>query len=164
MVRERRILTRCYFCASVGFQAKTRLPQRLPQALDSDLNNALVHADADGVVVGWSVIVRQLKNVRLEAAVVRDNIGNGGEVYYPLAQEQLQTEQGLRADRNRSDDLNRWHCFGHTIHRPKRVRTLLWVDHLGDPQPITTIHHYYFASGHDPVAQHEFGWILHVFV
>ena len=109
-------------------------------------------------------IVGQLQDVGFQAAVLGDNLRDRAEIDHSLAQQEFQAEQRFRADNGRSGMLIREHCFGHTIHRPKRLRTLLRVDHFGDSQPVVTIHHDHFSPGDDPVSQQQFGWVLNVFV
>lgn len=147
---------------SVGFQAEPGLPQRLAQPLDTNFHDVLVDAGFNSIQ-GFA-IVGQLQDMGFQAAVLGDNIRDGAEIDHSLAQQEFQAKQRFRADNGRSDILIGVHCFGHTIHRPKRLRTLLRVDHFSDSQPVVTIHHHHFSPGDDPVSQQEFGWVLHVFV
>ena len=150
------------FLVSVGFQPEPSLPQRLAQPLDTDFHDVLVNARFDSIQ-GFAV-VGQLQDMGLEAAILGDNIGDSAEINHPLAQEKFQAKQRFRADNCRSGILIWVHCFGHTIHRPKRLRTLLRVHHFGDSQPVIAIHHNNFSPGDDAVSQQQFRWVLNVLV
>jgi hypothetical protein len=103
------------------------------EPLDPDFHNAFV--DALLGAIGRGVLVGKLKNVGFQTVILRDNVGDGAEVYHSLAQQELQPEEGFRANDSRSDDLIREHWFGQPLHRPKWAQTSLWIrppDHLGN--------------------------------
>jgi hypothetical protein len=80
------------------------------EPLDPDFHNAFV--DALLGAIGRGAIVGKLKNVGFQTDILRDNVGDGAEVYHSLAQQELQPEEGFRANDSRSDDLIREHWFG----------------------------------------------------
>ena len=160
---QRRLVLTVHYFGSVGFQAKTGLPQRLAQPLDSNLHNALVHAEFYLIAAG--IVVRKLQHVGFQTAVMGNDVRYRTEAYHALAKQKFKAQQGFRADCGSCGALNWMYSFGHDITSAKAAANFTSsLKNFSDAESVVTVHNHHFSPRNHPVPQQKLGWVLDILI